>query len=61
MEQCTNTYRKMLTGAISSILITLGVDAADKDVLETLTEMFQCCKLYISYVICYSYYHSKIF
>lgn len=49
MEQCTNVYRKMLTAGISSILIALGADAADRDILETLTEMFQCCKYINSY------------
>lgn len=44
MEQCPNVYRKMLTAGISSVLVALGVDAADRDVLETLTEMIQCCK-----------------
>lgn len=39
-----NVYRKMLTVAISSILIELGADASDRDVLGTLTEMMQCCK-----------------
>ncbi|KAK9710813.1 Bromodomain associated [Popillia japonica] len=32
----------MLTAGISSVLVALGVDAADRDVLETLTEMIQC-------------------
>jgi len=42
MEQQQNTYRKMLTVAISSILLELGVDTADRDTLGTLTEMLQC-------------------
>ncbi|KAK4885805.1 hypothetical protein RN001_002076 [Aquatica leii] len=42
MEQQVNPYRKMLTAAISAILLELGVDSADRDVLGSLTEMLQC-------------------
>lgn len=37
--------RKILNMAVASILLELGYDTADKIVLETLSEMLQCCKL----------------
>ncbi|KAG5890655.1 hypothetical protein JTB14_034943 [Gonioctena quinquepunctata] len=41
MEQQPNTYRKMLTAAVSSILLEHGCDSVDRACLETLTEMMQ--------------------
>lgn len=42
MEQQTNPYRKMLASAISGVLLEAGFDSADRDILESLTEMLQC-------------------
>lgn len=56
MEEQRNVYRKMLTVAISSILIETGFDTVDKDVLGTLTEMLQCCKsIYLEFVKLYQF------
>ena len=44
MEVLSNPHRKMLTAGVASFLLALGVDTADKDVLETFTEMLQSCK-----------------
>lgn len=45
MDQQTNVYRRMLTTAVSGILLEHGYDSVERDALETLTEMMQCCKL----------------
>lgn len=43
-ELTQNAHRKMLAATVSSLLIDLGIDTCDRDVLGTLTEMLQCCK-----------------
>lgn len=43
-EQLQNTHRKMLAATVSSLLLDVGIDTADRDALGTLTEMLQCCK-----------------
>ncbi|GJQ86797.1 putative transcription initiation factor TFIID subunit [Trypoxylus dichotomus] len=40
----------MLTADISTILLAIGADAADRDVLETLTEMYQCFLCEVGYL-----------
>lgn len=42
LEQTTSPHRKLLTAAVSSVLLSHGFDSSDWDVLETLTEMLQC-------------------
>lgn len=46
MEQQYSIHRKMLTVAISSLILDQGIDTAEKDALGTLTEILQCCKYY---------------
>lgn len=43
-EQSQNVHRKMLAASISSSLLDLGIETADRDALGTLTEMLQCCE-----------------
>lgn len=51
MEPQVNPYRKMLVAGVSTILLELGIDTAEGEVLETLTEMFQCCKFSKNFVL----------
>lgn len=39
-----NARRKILSVAVSQILMEKGFDSVDKECLETLTEMMQSCK-----------------
>lgn len=39
-----NARRKILSLAVSQILMEKGFDSADKECLETLTEMLQSCE-----------------
>lgn len=39
-----NVRRKILSIAVSGILLEKGFDSVDKECLETLTEMLQSCK-----------------
>lgn len=39
-----NPKRKVLQVVVASILNESGFDAVDKDALDTITEMLQCCK-----------------
>lgn len=38
-----NARRKYLNMSVSSIALESGFDSIDKEALETLTEMLQCC------------------
>lgn len=40
-----NPRKKILRQTVSAILLEKGIDRADEDVLETLTEMLASCKL----------------
>lgn len=40
-----NARRKILSVAVSQILMEKGFDSVDKECLETLTEMLQSCKI----------------
>lgn len=42
-----NPKRRVLHVAVASLLNEASFDAVDKDVLDTLTEMLQCCMLKI--------------
>ncbi|XP_022921206.1 transcription initiation factor TFIID subunit 8-like [Onthophagus taurus] len=48
--ESANAHRKMLTAAVSTTLLSMGVDAADRDVLESYTEMMQCFLVEVGYL-----------
>lgn len=43
-ESTVNARRKILNVAVSAILIETGFESADKQALETMSEMLQSCK-----------------
>lgn len=45
--QTVNTRRKILSHVVCNILVECGLDACEKEVVETLTEMLQSCKTQI--------------
>lgn len=47
-----NARRKILSVAVSQILLEKGFDSVDKECLETLTEMMQSCKFYFMVYFC---------
>ena len=52
MEAHLTCRRKALTTAIGNLLLEMGVDCVEKQVIESLTEILQSCKYYFClYVI----------
>lgn len=43
VENCSDARRRILSIAVSTVLLEAGFEAADKMSLETLTEILQCC------------------
>lgn len=44
VESGSDARRRILTIAVSTVLLENGFESTDKMALETLTEMLQCCK-----------------
>lgn len=44
VESNSDSRRRILNIAVSTVLLETGFETADKMSLETLTEILQCCK-----------------
>lgn len=66
MEAHITCRRRALTSAIASLLLEMGIDCAEKQVMESLTELLQSCKYHVylkilmskrlSHVLCFIFY-----